>query len=107
MTHTFEADLHEIAQLPLVTKISKGLVNKELLVKAAYDKDYNLFDPFDPDDPTADPVLVLERGDEVYVYENALGATYTCFMTAGRFRYFARITVGVDVIITEEGITNV
>lgn len=105
--NVLEEDLHEINSLPLVTKISKGRVNvKELLVKAAYDKDYNLESRSDEEDET-DPVLVLEYADDVYVYENALGATYACFMTAGRFRYFTRVTVGVEVVITEEGIANV
>lgn len=103
--YTVEADLIEINTLPLVTKISRGRVNVDkLLLKAAYDKDYTLFDPFDAENPERDPELLLEYAEDVYVYENALGAHYACFMTAGRFRYFARITPGVDVIITEEGI---
>lgn len=99
MTNVLEADLHEIVQLPLVTKVSKGLVNKSML---AFQKVYD-----NTPDTSADGVIFLEFADEVYVYENALGATYACYMNAGNYRYFARITPGVDVIITEEGITNV
>jgi len=97
MTNVLEADLYEIAQLPLVTKISKGEVaQRRLPVAPVYDRT--------DAKPRGTEYLWLEQGDEVYVYENALGATYACYMNASNYRYFARITPGVDVIITEEGI---
>lgn len=101
--NVLEEDLHEIVNLPLVTKVSKGRVSiPELKVAQVYDNDFN-----DLTKLLDEPVIILEYADEVYVYENSLGAQYACFMSAGRYRYYARITVGVEVIITEEGITNV
>lgn len=88
-------DLSEIAQLPLVTKIHKGEVAvKSLAMTAVYDNSFK--------SSRHVRKLECEQGDEVYVYENALGAHYAAFMTAGSFRYQTRINPGVDVIITRK-----